>query len=173
MVSGIEMLVFNLLWISKYVPTNPQHRKFENWDFIKAYGFSDPYVRITLMPDKKHKLETKIKRKTLNPRWNETFYFEGLCFLKQNSPQISDWDLKRKFKLDFSLHHKVSAGSWKFRLQLTTITSTTSHYYITYSLLYIVYCLDHCPLKYFFSRGWNIKVLYLQRYFNWRFAALF
>lgn len=40
-------------------------------------GTSDPYVRVTLLPDKKHRLETKIKRRTLTPRWNETFYFEG------------------------------------------------------------------------------------------------
>jgi hypothetical protein len=40
-------------------------------------GTSDPYVRVTLLPDKKHRLETKIKRRTLNPRWNETLYFEG------------------------------------------------------------------------------------------------
>ena len=43
-------------------------------------GLSDPYVRVTLLPDKKRRLETKIKRRTLYPRWNETFYFEG-CFL--------------------------------------------------------------------------------------------
>jgi len=40
-------------------------------------GTSDPYVRVMLLPDKKRKLTTNIKRKNLNPRWNETFAFEG------------------------------------------------------------------------------------------------
>ncbi|NWR38930.1 SYT7 protein, partial [Tachuris rubrigastra] len=44
-------------------------------------GTSDPFVKIYLLPDKKHKLETKVKRKNLNPHWNETFLFEG-----------KDWD---------------------------------------------------------------------------------
>ncbi|NWU37131.1 SYT7 protein, partial [Hylia prasina] len=44
-------------------------------------GTSDPFVKIYLLPDKKHKLETKVKRKNLNPHWNETFLFEG-----------TDWD---------------------------------------------------------------------------------
>jgi len=48
-------------------------------------GLSDPYVRVTLLPDKKHRLETKIKRRTLNPRWNETFYFEGFPINKLQS----------------------------------------------------------------------------------------
>lgn len=41
-------------------------------------GTSDPFVKLYLLPDKKHKLETKVKRKNLNPHWNETFLFEGL-----------------------------------------------------------------------------------------------
>jgi len=40
-------------------------------------GTSDPYVKISLLPDKKHTLTTNVKRKNLNPRWNEIFAFEG------------------------------------------------------------------------------------------------
>nr|XP_022288260.1 synaptotagmin-7-like isoform X3 [Crassostrea virginica] len=40
-------------------------------------GTSDPYVKILLLPDKRHKLVTKVKKKNLNPRWNESFLFEG------------------------------------------------------------------------------------------------
>ncbi len=42
-------------------------------------GTSDPYVKIMLLPDKKNKLQTNIKRRNLNPRWNELFAFEGTC----------------------------------------------------------------------------------------------
>jgi hypothetical protein len=42
-------------------------------------GTSDPYVKILLLPDKKSKLTTNIKRRNLNPRWNEVFAFEGAC----------------------------------------------------------------------------------------------
>lgn len=46
-------------------------------------GTSDPYVKVMLLPDKKRKLTTNIKRRNLNPRWNEQFAFEGklLTFL--------------------------------------------------------------------------------------------
>lgn len=40
-------------------------------------GTSDPFVKVLLLPDKKHKLETRVKRKNLNPTWNEAFTFEG------------------------------------------------------------------------------------------------
>ncbi|XP_042200885.1 synaptotagmin-C-like [Callorhinchus milii] len=40
-----------------------------------ANGFSDPYVKIYLLPDRKRKFQTKVHRKTLNPVFNETFQF--------------------------------------------------------------------------------------------------
>ncbi|KAH8858843.1 Synaptotagmin-1 [Schistosoma japonicum] len=39
-------------------------------------GTSDPYVKVTLLPDKKKKYETKVHRKILNPIFNETFIFK-------------------------------------------------------------------------------------------------
>ncbi|XP_074023934.1 LOW QUALITY PROTEIN: synaptotagmin-3-like [Numenius arquata] len=40
-----------------------------------ANGFSDPYVKIYLLPDRKKKFQTKVHRKTLNPVFDETFSF--------------------------------------------------------------------------------------------------
>ena len=45
-------------------------------------GTSDPFVKVLLLPDKKHKLETRVKRKKLNPYWNEAFTFEGFPYAK-------------------------------------------------------------------------------------------
>ncbi|XP_056631269.1 synaptotagmin-C-like [Diorhabda sublineata] len=39
------------------------------------YGFCDPYVKIFLPPNKKKKLHSKVKSKTRNPVFNETFTF--------------------------------------------------------------------------------------------------
>ncbi|XP_038840449.1 synaptotagmin-7-like [Salvelinus namaycush] len=59
-------------------------------------GTSDPFVKLYLLPDKKHKLETKIKRKNLNPHWNETFLFEGFPYEKVRERtlylQVLDFD---------------------------------------------------------------------------------
>ena len=46
-------------------------------------GTSDPYVKVMLLPDKKTKLQTNIKRRNLNPRWNELFAFEGRFFVHE------------------------------------------------------------------------------------------
>lgn len=49
-------------------------------------GTSDPYVKIMLLPDKKNRLQTNIKRKNLNPRWNEIFAFEGKSLTYRSWP---------------------------------------------------------------------------------------
>ena len=47
------------------------------------YRFSDPYIKTYLLPDKSKysKRKTEIKRKTLNPVYNETLMVCGACFL--------------------------------------------------------------------------------------------
>ncbi|XP_056595519.1 synaptotagmin-7 isoform X2 [Triplophysa dalaica] len=59
-------------------------------------GTSDPFVKIYLLPDRKTKLETKVKRKNLNPHWNETFLFEGFPYEKVRERtlylQVLDYD---------------------------------------------------------------------------------
>ncbi|XP_032813846.1 synaptotagmin-7 isoform X7 [Petromyzon marinus] len=59
-------------------------------------GTSDPFVKIYLLPDKKNKVETKVKRKNLNPHWNETILFEGFPYekviLRTLYLQVLDYD---------------------------------------------------------------------------------
>ncbi|VDM74803.1 unnamed protein product [Strongylus vulgaris] len=38
-------------------------------------GMSDPYVKLSILPERKQKYETKIIRNSLNPVYNETFLF--------------------------------------------------------------------------------------------------
>uniref|UniRef100_A0A915KAS1 C2 domain-containing protein n=1 Tax=Romanomermis culicivorax TaxID=13658 RepID=A0A915KAS1_ROMCU len=39
-------------------------------------GTSDPFVKVSILPEKKKKYETKVKKKNLNPYFNETFLFQ-------------------------------------------------------------------------------------------------
>lgn len=41
-------------------------------------GSSDPYVKLQLLPEKQHKVKTRVLRKTTNPVYNEEFTFYGL-----------------------------------------------------------------------------------------------
>uniref|UniRef100_A0A8C1HIG1 Synaptotagmin III n=1 Tax=Cyprinus carpio carpio TaxID=630221 RepID=A0A8C1HIG1_CYPCA len=61
-----------------------------------ANGFSDPYVKIYLLPDRKKKFQTKVHRKTLNPVFNETFQFGvPLAELHSRKLHFSVYDFDR------------------------------------------------------------------------------
>lgn len=44
----------------------------------KNVGTSDPYVKLQLLPDKEHKVKTRVLRKTRNPVYDEDFTFFGI-----------------------------------------------------------------------------------------------
>lgn len=41
-------------------------------------GGCDPYIKLQLLPEKRHKCKTRVLRKTLNPQYDETFTFYGI-----------------------------------------------------------------------------------------------
>ena len=43
-------------------------------------NFSDPYVKLQLLPEKQHKVKTRVMRRTLNPTYDEDFTFYGINF---------------------------------------------------------------------------------------------
>ncbi|KAM4808127.1 rabphilin-3A [Rhinophrynus dorsalis] len=62
---------------------------------MDANGYSDPFVKLWLKPDvgKKSKFKTQIKKKTLNPEFNEEFFYEiKHSDLAKKQLDISVWD---------------------------------------------------------------------------------
>ncbi|AWP06802.1 putative rabphilin-3A-like [Scophthalmus maximus] len=62
---------------------------------MDANGYSDPYVKICLKPDmgKKGKCKTQIKKRTLNPEFNEEFSYDiKHSELAKKSLDVSVWD---------------------------------------------------------------------------------
>ncbi|KAG7172836.1 Synaptotagmin-4-like [Homarus americanus] len=45
-----------------------------------ALTSSDPYVKLQLLPEKQHKVKTRVLRKTLNPVYDEDFTFYGINY---------------------------------------------------------------------------------------------
>ncbi|XP_061565737.1 synaptotagmin-4 [Cololabis saira] len=43
---------------------------------------SDPYIKLTLLPEKKHRVKTRVLRKTLDPAFDETFSFYGIPLVR-------------------------------------------------------------------------------------------
>ena len=46
----------------------------------ETFTSSDPYVKLQLLPEKQHKVKTRVLRRTLNPVYDEDFTFYGVNF---------------------------------------------------------------------------------------------
>ncbi|XP_054426503.1 double C2-like domain-containing protein gamma [Pteronotus mesoamericanus] len=67
-------------------------------------GYSDPFVRLSLHPNmgKKSKYKTSVWKKTLNPEFNEEFFYEGSREeLAQKTLLVSVWDYDLGIADDF------------------------------------------------------------------------
>ncbi|XP_074651300.1 synaptotagmin-4-like [Tubulanus polymorphus] len=45
-----------------------------------SIGSSDPYIKLQLLPEKRHKVKTRVLRKTTAPLYDETFTFYGISY---------------------------------------------------------------------------------------------
>ncbi|XP_058876681.1 double C2-like domain-containing protein beta [Acipenser ruthenus] len=71
---------------------------------MDSNGYSDPFVKIYLKPDmgKKSKYKTSVKKKTLNPEFNEEFLYEiAHEDLAKKTLDISVWDYDLGMSNDF------------------------------------------------------------------------
>ncbi|KAM6972298.1 double C2-like domains, gamma [Aplochiton taeniatus] len=71
---------------------------------MDSNGYSDPFVKIVLQPDmgKKSKYKTTVKKKTLNPEFNEEFAYEvPHDQLAKKTLEISVWDYDLGMSNDF------------------------------------------------------------------------
>ena len=71
------------VWL-KDVERNIKHQVIEACDLPPtdwSTGLTDPFVKIYLLPDKKPKYETKVHRKNLNPKFDQTFIFKNLPYV--------------------------------------------------------------------------------------------
>ncbi|XP_053406056.1 synaptotagmin-4-like [Mercenaria mercenaria] len=60
-------LLVNIMSLTDIPPRDP------------STGGCDPYVKLQLLPEKRHKCKTRVLRKTLNPVYDETFTFYGIA----------------------------------------------------------------------------------------------
>ncbi|XP_023686477.1 double C2-like domains, gamma [Paramormyrops kingsleyae] len=71
---------------------------------MDSNGYSDPFVKIVLQPEagKKSKYKTSVKKKTLNPEFNEEFFYEvPHDQLAKKTLEISVWDYDLGMSNDF------------------------------------------------------------------------
>jgi len=60
----------------------------ENFNSTGGVSLLDPYVKLQLLPEKQHKVKTRVVRNTLSPNYDEEFTFYGLNFNQLQSTTL-------------------------------------------------------------------------------------
>lgn len=77
-------------------------------------GLTDPFVKVYLLPDKKPKYETKVHRKNLNPKFDQTFVFK-------NIPYVDTFDKTLVFAVYDYDRFSSSDQTGEFQLPLNSV----------------------------------------------------
>ena len=98
-----------------------------------ANGYSDPYVKLYLKPDKdkKSKFKTVVKKKTLNPEYNEEFVYEiKHNELAKKTLEITVWDRDIGKANDFigGVQLGINAKGERLKHWFDTLKSTDQKY---------------------------------------------
>ncbi|XP_052238713.1 synaptotagmin-like protein 5 isoform X3 [Dreissena polymorpha] len=90
-------------------------KEARNLTGVKSNGFSDPFCKGYLLPErhKSSKQKTKVIRKDCNPCWNHTFIFEdvSLAELKERCLELTVWDYEKLSSNDFLGGARLNLGS--------------------------------------------------------------
>ncbi|XP_078001534.1 synaptotagmin-like protein 5 isoform X2 [Glandiceps talaboti] len=92
-------------------------REAKNLIAVRINGYSDPFAKCYLLPNKSKsgKRKTDVLRKNCNPKWDEKFVYEGLTTddLKERALEITLWDRESMTSNDFLGGLRLGIGNGK------------------------------------------------------------
>ncbi|XP_052808744.1 uncharacterized protein LOC128237352 isoform X2 [Mya arenaria] len=90
-------------------------KEARNLTGVKYNGFSDPFCKGYLLPEKNRgsKQKTSVIRKECNPFWNHTFTFDDISLmeLRERSLELTIWDHEKLSSNDFLGGARLNLGS--------------------------------------------------------------
>lgn len=90
-------------------------KEARNLTAVRSNGFSDPFCKGYLLPEKsqKAKQKTTVVKKNCSPKWNHTFIFENISWdeLQQRSLELTLWDYDRLTSNDFLGGVRLNLGT--------------------------------------------------------------
>lgn len=81
-------LVVNIVSATNLTPKKDHGFRQSSPDGNSPPSLLDPYIKLQLLPEKQHKVKTRVVRNTLNPIYDEEFTFYGLSYNQLQSTTL-------------------------------------------------------------------------------------